>query len=124
MTGKMTLERAEEFGTAWNSGNADLVAGFFAEDGVYHASVGPDALGKSYFGKEQIRHGVQAFFDRFPGGKFENLKVVVAGEIGTFEWDFVTTDPTGQKVRTAGCDLLRFAGDKVAVKNAFRKQRG
>ena len=27
-------------------------------------------------------------------------------------------------VRTAGCDLLEFVGDKVAKKNAFRKQRG
>ena len=99
MSTKMTRERAEEFGAAWNSGDADLVASFFAEDGVYHASVGPDALGKSYFGKEQIRSGVQAFFERFPGGKFENLKVVVAGDIGTFEWDFVTTDLSGQKAR-------------------------
>jgi ketosteroid isomerase-like protein len=124
MATKMTRERAEEFGTAWNSGDADLVASFFAENGVYHASVGPDALGKSYSGKEQIRHGVQAFFDRFPGGRFENLKVVVAGDIGTFEWDFVTMDANGQKLRAAGCDLLQFIGDKVAVKNAFRKQRG
>jgi len=124
MSAKMTRERAEEFGVAWNSGDADLVASFFAEDGVYHASVGPDALGKSYFGKEQVRRGVQAFFDRFPGGKFGNLKVVVAGDIGTFEWDFVSADPSGQKVRIAGCDLLQFVGDKVAVKNAFRKQRG
>ena len=53
MSAKMTRGRAEEFGAAWNSGDADLVASFFAEDGVYHASVGPDALGKSYFGKEQ-----------------------------------------------------------------------
>jgi ketosteroid isomerase-like protein len=101
-----------------------LITSFFAENGVYHASVGPDALGKSYVGKDNIRRGVQAFFDRYPDGKFENLKVVVAGDIGTFEWDFVTTDSNGQKVRTAGCDLLRFVDDKVAVKNAFRKQRG
>jgi ketosteroid isomerase-like protein len=124
MATRMMRERAEEFGTAWNSGDADLVASFFAEDGVYHASVGPDALGKGYSGKEQIRRGVQAFFDRFPGRKFENLKVVVAGDIGTFEWDFVTMDANGQRLRTAGCDLLQFVGDKVAVKNAFRKQRG
>ena len=124
MSAKMSLERAQEFGAAWNSGNADLVASFFAEDGVYHASVGPDALGRSFIGKGHVRRGVQAFFDRFPGGKFENLKVVVAGDIGTFEWDFVTKDSNGQTVRTAGCDLLQFAGDKVAVKNAFRKQRG
>jgi ketosteroid isomerase-like protein len=124
MGAKMSLERAEEFGAAWNSGNADLVASFFAEDGVYHASVGPDALGMSFIGKDNVRRGVQAFFDRFPGGKFENLKVVVAGDIGTFEWDFVATDSSGQTVRTAGCDLLQFVDDKVAVKNAFRKQRG
>ena len=124
MGSKMTRERAEEFGAAWNSGNADLVTSFFTEDGAYHASVGPEPLGKSYIGKENIRRGVQAFFDRFPNGKFENLKVVVAGDIGTFEWDFVTTDANGLTVRTAGCDLLRFVGDKVATKNAFRKQRG
>jgi hypothetical protein len=56
------------------------------------------------------------FFDRYPDGRFENLKVVVAGEIGTFEWDFVATDSGGQTVRIAGSDLLQFVGDKVAVK--------
>jgi uncharacterized protein (TIGR02246 family) len=124
MCAKMTRARAEEFGAAWNSGNADLVASYFTEDGVYHASVGPDALGKSYIGRDNVRRGVQAFFDRFPDGKFENLKVAITGDIGTFEWDFVTTDSSGQKVRTAGCDLLRFVDDKIAIKNAFRKQPG
>ena len=79
---------------------------------------------KAIFGKDNIRRGVQAFFDRFPDGKFEDLKVVVAGDIGTFEWDFVATDAGGNNLRTAGCDLLQFVGDKVATKNAFRKQRG
>jgi ketosteroid isomerase-like protein len=124
MGAKMTRERAAEFGAAWNSGDADLVTSFFTDDGAYYASVGPDALGKSYIGKNEIRRGVQAFFDRFPDGKFENLKVVVAGDIGTFEWDFVVTDAGGRQVRTAGCDLLEFVGDKVARKNAFRKVRG
>jgi ketosteroid isomerase-like protein len=123
MGAKMTRERAAEFGAAWNSHNADLVASFFADDGAYHASVGPEALGKSYFGRDEVRRGVQAFFDRFPDGKFENLKVTVAGDIGTFEWDFVATDASGNLVRTAGCDLLEFIGDKVAKKNAFRKVR-
>jgi ketosteroid isomerase-like protein len=120
----MTYERAVEFGAAWNSRDADLVASFFADEGIYHASVGPDALGKSYFGREEVRRGVRAFFDRFPDGRFENLKVKVAGDIGTFEWDFTATDASGRIVRTAGCDLLEFVGDKVAKKNAFRKVRG
>jgi uncharacterized protein (TIGR02246 family) len=120
----MTLERATEFGSAWNSRDPDLVASFFAVDGVYHASVGPDHLGKTYRGKEEIRNGVKAFFERFPDGKFENLKVRVAGDMGSFEWDFVATDTSGKPVRTAGCDLLTFRGDKVVLKNAFRKAKG
>jgi ketosteroid isomerase-like protein len=124
MGAKMTRERAAEFGTAWNSHDADLVASFFADDGIYHASVGPDPLGKSYIGRQEVRRGVQAFFDRFPDGRFENLRVNVAGDIGTFEWDFVATGANGEVVRTAGCDLLEFAGDKISKKNAFRKVRG
>ena len=124
MGGKMTRERAAEFGAAWNSHDADLVASFFAEDGVYHASVGPDRLGKTYVGRDQVRRGVRAFFDRYPDGRFENLKVQVADDIGTFEWDFVTTDASGRQVTTAGCDLLHFKGDMVAMKNAFRKVCG
>jgi hypothetical protein len=124
MGAKMTRERAAEFGAAWNSRKADLVASFIADDGIYHASVGPDPLGKSYIGRQEVQRGVQAFFDRFPDGRFENLRVKVAGDIGTFEWDFVATDANGEVVRTAGCDLLEFAGDKIAKKNAFRKVRG
>ena len=75
----MTPERAQEFGEAWNSGDPAFVASFFAEDGVYHASVGAERLGATYVGRAAIRRGVQAFFDRFPDGRFENLRVVVAG---------------------------------------------
>jgi ketosteroid isomerase-like protein len=124
MSNKMTLERATEFGSAWNSRDPDLIARFFSEDGVYHASVGPDHLGKTFVGRENVREGAKLFFDRFPDGRFENLKVVVSGDVGTFEWDFVATNSDGELVRTAGCDLLEFRGDFVTKKNAFRKVLG
>ena len=121
LTKSMTLERATQFGSAWNSGDPDLIASFFTDDGIYHASVGPDRLGATFVGREEIRNGARVFFERFPGGKFENLKVVVSGNIGTFEWDFVAKDATGKSITTAGCDLLEFRGDMVVRKNAFRK---
>jgi hypothetical protein len=123
MAKSMTLERATEFGSSWNSGDPELVTSFFADDGVYYASVGPDRLGRTFTGKDEIRKGVRIFFDRFPGGRFENLKVVVAGNFGTFEWDFVARDASGKSVTTAGCDLLEFRGNMVIKKNAFRKVR-
>jgi ketosteroid isomerase-like protein len=124
MIKSMTVERATAFGAAWNSRDPDLVASFFTDDGVYHASVGPDRLGLTFTGKDEIRKGARVFFDRFPDGRFENLKVVVSGNIGTFEWDFVASDATGKSITTAGCDLLEFRGDMVVKKNAFRKARG
>jgi ketosteroid isomerase-like protein len=118
---EMSVERATAFGDAWNSGDADLVASYFSEDGEYHASVGTEHLGVTYKGRDEVRRGVQAFFDRFPGGRFENLRVHVFGDRGTFEWDFVTRDADGTRRIVAGCDLLEFRGDEVTTKNAFRK---
>ena len=121
MSKHMTRARATEFGEAWNTRDPALIASFFADDGVYHASVGPEHLGKSFQGRDQVREGVAEFFRRFPDGRFDNLKVNLFGSFGTFEWDFVATNAEGQEVVTAGCDLLEFEGDMIKVKNAFRK---
>ncbi|MDN5844438.1 MAG: nuclear transport factor 2 family protein [Alcaligenaceae bacterium] len=123
MSNQMDIKRATEFGQAWNSGDAALVASYFTEDGSYHASVGQDRLGKSFRGRGEVQKGVQRFFEVFPGGRFENLKVNLFGSFGTFEWDFVVTDAHGNKISTAGCDLLEFEGNMVKDKNAFRKAR-
>ena len=42
----------------------------------------------------------------------------VAGDRGASEWTFVSG---GVSVR--GCDLFEFEGEKIRVKNAFRKSR-
>ena len=90
----MTLERATQFGAAWNSHDAEKVASFFAENGEYHASFGPEPFGASYVGRDAVRRGVKAFFDRFPDGRFEDLQVFVAGDRGTFEWTLSPPAPT------------------------------
>ena len=119
----MTLERVIAFGAAWNSGDADLVASFFADDGVYHAAMAPSHMGQTFRGRAEIRRGVAAFFDDFPDGKFENLRVVVAGNFGSFKWDFLATNENGATVRAAGHVLLTFRSDRVVVANAFPKAR-
>jgi SnoaL-like domain len=121
---KMTAERVHEFALTWNTNDAGLVASYFTEDGVYCASVGPDRLGKEFIGREAVRAGVESFFERFPGGRFENIDVTVRDDIGYYEWDFVMRDEHGDIVSsTAGCDLLVFRGDMLLRKNAFRKIR-
>ena len=112
----MTSERLDAFMDAWNAHDVEGIVSFFADDCEFHASVGPELMGASYAGRDEIRKGVTAFFERFPDGKFEDASAWVAGDRGASEWTFVSG---GAAVR--GCDLFEFEGDRIRVKNAFRK---
>ena len=112
----MTSERLDAFMDAWNAHDVEGIVSFFADDCEFHASVGPELMGASYAGRDEIRKGVTAFFERFPDGRFDDASAWVAGERGASEWTFVSG---GAAVR--GCDLFEFEGDRIRVKNAFRK---
>jgi hypothetical protein len=60
----------------------------------------------------------------FPGARWSDLRHFISGDRGCSQWVFSGTGADGKRVEVAGCDLFRLAGDKVAVKNSFRKQRG
>ena len=113
----MTPDRLAQALEAWNTGDPDRVVAYFADDSAYHASFGSELLGKSYVGKEAVREGVRAFFERYPDGRFEDTTVFVAGDRGAAEWTFVADG-----VRVHGCDLFEFEDDLIRTKNAFRKQ--
>jgi hypothetical protein len=117
----MTAERLDAFLEAWNDRDVDAIMSYFAEGCVYHASVGPELLGATFRGREEVRAGVAAFLARNPQGRFENGSSLVMGDRGAAEWTFVTTGPDGDEVSTRGCDLFEFDGDLIRVKNAFRK---
>jgi taurine dehydrogenase small subunit len=112
----VNVERLAEALEAWNTRDPDRVVAYFSDDCVYHASFGPEFLGRSYTGREAVREGVRLFFERYPDGRFEGTEVFVAGERGAAEWTFVSGEE-----RVRGADLFEFDGDLIRVKNAFRK---
>jgi taurine dehydrogenase small subunit len=114
----MTTERLDAFMDAWNAHDVDAIVGFFADDCVFHPSVGTELMGASYVGRDEVRRGVAAFFERYPDGRFEDASAFVAGDRGASEWTFVSGDTA-----VRGCDLFAFEGDRIRVKNAFRKNR-
>jgi hypothetical protein len=114
----MTNERLDVFMEAWNAHDVETIVGFFADDCEFHASVGSELMGASYVGREEIRTGVSAFFERYPDGRFEDGQSWVSGDRGAAEWTFVSGDTA-----VRGCDLFEFEGDRIRVKNAFRKVR-
>jgi uncharacterized protein (TIGR02246 family) len=119
----MTPARLEEALDAWNTQDPDRVLEYMTPDCTYHASFGPELLGKTYRGRDAVREGVQRFFDRYPDGRFVGTQVFVAGERGAAEWTFVATASDGAAVEVSGADILDFEGGLIKTKNDFRKLR-
>ena len=77
---EMTEERLHEALAAWNTADAERVLAFWSDDCVYHASFGPELMGRTFAGREEAREGIQQFFDRYPDGEFADTEVMVAGD--------------------------------------------
>ena len=115
----MTEARLMEFAAAWGSKNLDVLMQLFTEDCIYKASVGSEP-GTTYTGQAAVRSGVEAMMAHDYGSRSEISNIHVSGDVGFWEWTY--SFPDGRVVY--GCDLFEFVGDKVRVKNAFRKTLG
>ena len=116
----MTVERLREFGAAWGRGDVDALMSYMTDDCVYSASVGPEP-GKTYVGREAVRAGFEELLAFDAGGESREGEAWVHGDRGVAEWSYVHTGDDGATIETKGCDLFRFEGDLIAVKDAYRK---
>jgi steroid delta-isomerase-like uncharacterized protein len=111
------------FADAWNRHDLDALMSMMADDCVFQASAGPDADGQRSEGKQAVRAAYAAVFAAFPDARWANARHFIAGNRGVSEWTFSGTPVHGGRVEVDGCDLFTFQGDKIAIKNSFRKQR-
>lgn len=111
------------FMAAWNARDVDALMACMAADCVFHASSGAEAEGVRHLGPEAVRAAYAAMFDAFPEAAWTADRHTVLGDIGLSEWRFVGTRRDGQRVDVQGCDLFRFDGDLIALKDSYRKEQ-
>ena len=111
----VTVKDLEAFADGWNRYDVDFLMGFMAENCVFETSAGPEAAGKRYVGREQVREGFAGVFKRFPDVHFGNARHFVSGDRGLSEWLFTATSAGGTKIEVAGCDVFTFKDGKIAV---------
>lgn len=116
----MTVERLREFGAAWGRGDVDALMSYMTDDCVYSASVGPEP-GKTYVGSDAVRAGFVELLAFDADAENREGDMWVHGDRGVAEWSCVFTNADGTTTEIRGCDLFRFEGDKIAVKDAYRK---
>ena len=119
----MTEAKLREYMQAWASRDVTMVMSLMTEDCVFHASGGPDVMGRTHSGQDEVRAAIETFFETFPKCEWDDVELLVAGDRGYSEWTLRATDASGQETEVRGCDLFEFRGNLVSVKNAFRKAR-
>jgi ketosteroid isomerase-like protein len=119
----MTVERLNAFFDAWNAHDVDRVVSFFTADGVYNASIGPEDDGTPFRGVDEVRRGVSAFLSTYPDAHYADTTVLIHGDRGFAGWTFSGTAASGAVVTYRGVDIFEFVGDRIRLKDAFRKER-
>ncbi|MBU6271308.1 MAG: nuclear transport factor 2 family protein [Betaproteobacteria bacterium] len=114
----------EAFARAWSRHDIEALMSFMSDDCVFHSSLGPSASGTRYIGRDEVRAGFMKAWADFPDAQWTRARHFVAGSRGVSEWTFVGTRASdGQRVEVDGCDLFSFRGDKIRVKDSWRKTR-
>jgi steroid delta-isomerase-like uncharacterized protein len=117
------LELLDRFAGAWNRHDLDALMSMMTDDCVFQASAGPDVDGQRSEGRPAVRAAFAEVFEAFPDAHWAGARHIVAGNRGVSEWTFTGTRQDGKRVEVTGCDLLTFRDGKIAIKNAYRKNR-
>ncbi|MEO8250012.1 MAG: nuclear transport factor 2 family protein [Burkholderiales bacterium] len=120
---KVSVQMLRDFGDAWNKHDVEALMGFMTDDCQFHAVAGPDLLGRSFIGREQVREGFEAAWKTFPDAAWLDGDHFVSGDRGVSETTFKGTKADGSRVEARMVDVFTFKDGKIAVKNAFRKDR-
>ena len=120
---QVTVEMLADFAAAWNRHDLDALMSFMTEDGAFHAVAGPGLLGRSFEGSAALREGFALAWQTFPDASWTDGVHFVCGDRGVSESTFSGTRADGQRVQARMVDVFTFRGGKIAVTNAFRKDR-
>jgi taurine dehydrogenase small subunit len=116
----MTVQRLAEFGEAWHQKDLDKLLKFITDDCVYSASVGPEP-GETFRGRDEVREGFARMLAYDTGAERHSDDAWIFGERGVALWSFGYKDDEGNAYEVKGIDLYTFVGDKISLKDAYRK---
>lgn len=119
----VTPETLQAFTEAWNRHDLDALMSFMTDDCVFETAAGPDPWGTRYEGREAVRAAFAQVWAVFPDAQWTHGRHFVAGDRGVSEWTFTGTRTDGTRIEANGVDVFTFRNGKIAVKNAFRKDR-
>ena len=116
----------DAFTQAWGDQDLDALMGLMSDGCEFRASVGPEP-GTSFVGRDAVRRGFELFVGLGappPPPEVENEEPLVSGDFAVTRWTLRWPQPDGPPVEVRGCDVFLFDGDRIALKDTYRKVPG
>jgi len=112
----------EAFTAAWESRDLDALMELMADDCVFRASVGPEP-GVSFVGRDAVRRGYAMFLGAADGppADTQSAAPLVHRDFAVTRWTVRTAGKDGAHVEVRGCDVFEFDGDRISLKDTYRK---
>lgn len=118
------LEILKKYAKALNDHDVETIRSLTTEDGEFYAIAGPDVRGTVHKGRDQVATALESAWQNFPDAAWLDAECYMLDENqGVVTSRFKGTALNGDKHEALMVDLFTFEGDKVAIKNAFRKNR-
>lgn len=117
------LQLLKDFAKAWNDHDIDALMACMTDDCIFDGSAGDQVMGTRFEGYDDVKAGYQKIWEVFPDAAWNEDAHFVAGDRGVSEWRFTGTMQDGSTVEMMGNDLFVFKGDKIYIKDSYRKNR-
>ena len=115
----------DAFAHAWTTKDLDTLMELMAPECEFRSSVGPDG-GARFVGRDEVRRGFGLFLGP-PGGpapETESTGDLIGDDFAVTRWTARSTQPDGSSVEVRACDVFEFEGDRIKVKDTYRKVVG
>jgi ketosteroid isomerase-like protein len=116
----------EAFTLAWTEKDVAALMDLMAEDCTFRSSVGPEP-GASFVGRDEVRRGFELYLggsSDLPAPESKTAPMLVSRDFAVTRWTTYLPQPDGSTVQVHACDIFEFDGDRIAVKDTYRKVAG
>jgi ketosteroid isomerase-like protein len=117
----VTLELMQRISAAFNSRDVERIVDCFAEDATFCLARGPEPVGRTLQGQAAIRRALAERFKQIPDMRWDHQEYILMGDRAVSLWTVRGRGGDGEELNYQGCDIYRFAGDKIIAKNTFWK---
>lgn len=118
-----TISLLQDLFIAFNAHDAAKVVSLMTEDCVFEAAAGTEMFGARHKGRDAVRAAFENVWKGLPDVQWVVSNHFHVGDRAVSEWVFRATRPDGSKIEVQGCDLFTLRDGKIAIKQAFRKER-